>query len=287
MRVGYRNLPGGDSIEMTVAPVAADGGQGWRGARSVAALAAQSADELIRNAPLLPAMLTELAHALVAQRADAPNVVARTDHLSDVERALLFDLLGEGEVAGIVALPDRRVAQIQESVFAGLWRVRIEGDADISALDYLEIGAAPEIALRAAHDFAAPDLTIAAPPEGAMNVMPVLAEIRAAMAAPPEEGRPQHIVNLTLLPMTEADAAHLSATLGAGPVQMTSRGYGSCRVQATGARRVWSAQFLNSEGKPVLDTIEIGAVPATVSAADEDFADSSERLQQIVEAYFR
>ena len=67
------------------------------------------------------------------------------DHLSEAERTLLIDILGEGEVSGIVAMPDRRVVQIQESVFAGLWRVRIEGDDARPALDYVEIGAMPEI----------------------------------------------------------------------------------------------------------------------------------------------
>jgi hydrogenase-1 operon protein HyaF len=37
---------------------------------------------------------------------------------------------------------------------------------------------------------------------------------------------------------------------------------------------------------PILDTLEIGDVPAAVCAANEDFVDSAERLGEIIEAYF-
>jgi hydrogenase-1 operon protein HyaF len=36
----------------------------------------------------------------------------------------------------------------------------------------------------------------------------------------------------------------------------------------------------------ILDTLEIGDVPVAVTAANEDFEDSAERLAEILEAYF-
>jgi hydrogenase-1 operon protein HyaF len=230
-------------------------------------------------------MLSRLIAALTEQRADAPTELITLDHLSEAERTLLIDILGEGEVSGIVAMPDRRVVQIQESVFAGLWRVRIEGDEARPALDYVEIGAVPEIVSRAAQDLTMPEIAFGAAPDGAMNVMPVLAEIRERMAKH-RDGHASHVINFTLLPMSGADIDHLTATLGNGPIQLFSRGYGSCRVLATGARNVWSVQFLNTMDTPILDTLEIGDVPAAVCAANEDFVDSAERLGEIIEAYF-
>ena len=289
MRVGYWSSPDSDDIEMTVMPVGHDGGEGLRrgrtGAGTIAALATQSGDELLRQCPGLAQMLSRLIAALTAQRADAPTDLITLDHLSESERTLLIDILGEGEVSGIVAMPDRRVVQIQESVFAGLWRVRIEGDDTRPALDYVEIGAVPEIVSRAAQDLTAPEIALSDAPDGAMNVMPVLAEIRERMAKH-REGQASHVINFTLLPMNGDDISHLSATLGNGPIQLFSRGYGSCRVLATGARNVWSVQFLNAMDTPILDTIEIGDVPAAVCAANEDFVDSAERLGEIIEAYF-
>ncbi|MFC0239316.1 hydrogenase expression/formation protein [Rhodopseudomonas telluris] len=287
MRVGYTSVVGSDDIEMHVLPFGHDeaGRRGLTGAGTIAALATRSGDELTQRCPRLAELLPGLRAALAVQRAEQPPTRVRLDQLDADERGLLADILGEGEVSGIVALPDRRVAQIQESVFAGLWRVRIEGEGGAPALDYLEIGAIPEIAARAAQDFPAADITIGEPPEGAMNVMPVLAEIRERMAAH-RAGAASHVINFTLLPMNPADMAHLTATLGNGPIQLYSRGYGSCRVLATGARHVWSVQYLNAMDTPILDTIEVGDAPTAVRAADEDFQDSAERLGEIIEAYF-
>ncbi|MCP9628837.1 hydrogenase expression/formation protein [Rhodopseudomonas palustris] len=285
MRVGYTSVAGSDDIDMHVLPLNFDDSarRGFTGAGTIAALATRGGDELTRRCPRLAAMLPGLRAALAAHRAAHASVHIRLDHLDADELGLLADILGEGEVTGIVALPDRRVAQIQESVFAGLWRVRIEGED--GALDYLELGAIPEIAARAALDFPRPDIELGEAPSGAMNVMPVLAEIRERMAAH-RPGDAPHIINFTLLPMNPADMAHLTATLGNGPIQLYSRGYGSCRVLATGARHVWSVQYLNAMDTPILDTIEVGDVPAAVRAADEDFHDSAERLGEIIAAYF-
>lgn len=289
MRVGYWSSPDGDDVEMTLLPVGHDGGAarpGLTGSGAVAALATRSGEELRAQCPLLVTILAQLAEALGSQWADAANQSFAIDQLSATERGLLFDILGEGEVSGIVALPDRRVAQIQESVMTGLWRVRIEGDADRPQLDYLEIGAVPAIVAMAAQDFTVLEFAVSEPPPGAMNVMPVLAELRERVSGH-RAGQLSHVINFTLLPMSSADMAHLVETLGNGPIQLFSRGYGSCRVLATGVRHVWSVQFLNSMETPILDTIEVGDVPAAVCAANEDFRDSAERLGEIIEAYFR
>jgi hydrogenase-1 operon protein HyaF len=37
----------------------------------------------------------------------------------------------------------------------------------------------------------------------------------------------------------------------------------------------------------ILDTLEVGDVPVSLCAADEDFQDSAERLGEILEAYFQ
>jgi hydrogenase-1 operon protein HyaF len=170
-------------------------------------------------------------------------------------------------------------------VFAGLWRVRF-ADATGSQLgDYLEVGALPEV-VREALRGAAVDFVPGSAPEDAMNVMPVLAELRERMKAC-RPGDPAHILNFTLLPMSAADMAFLQTTLGVGPVKLVSRGYGCARVTATAARNIWSVQFTNSMDTVVLDTIEVVDMPAAVTAADEDFADSSIRLAEVEDAYFR
>jgi hydrogenase-1 operon protein HyaF len=87
--------------------------------------------------------------------------------------------------------------------------------------------------------------------------------------------------------MNEVDMAFLKQTLNLGPVQAVSRGYGTCRVTLAGQRHVWSVQYLNAMDIIILDTLEVGDVPVSLCAADEDFQDSAERLGEILEAYFQ
>ncbi|MBJ7408306.1 MAG: hydrogenase expression/formation protein, partial [Bradyrhizobium sp.] len=135
-------------------------------------------------------------------------------------------------------------------------------------------------------DLTSADFEIGPVPEGAMNVLPVLAEIRErALAWRP--GMRSQIINFTLLPMSPVDMSFLQDTIRNGPIQLVSRGYGTCRVLSTGIRNVWSVQFFNAMDTIILDTLEVGGVPTVALAADEDFEDSAERLQEIIEAYFK
>ncbi|MDA9465075.1 hydrogenase expression/formation protein [Bradyrhizobium sp. CCBAU 53415] len=239
-------------------------------------------DELARNYPNATALLSNAAAAVGCQRSGARTQLYGLAHLNDPERKLIGEVLGEGEVAGVVALPDGSLAQIRESVLAGIWRVRIGSDP---AHEYVEVGAIPQIVGRAATDLTSADLVIGAAPDGAMNVQPVLAEIRER-ARVWRFGMRAHVINLTLLPMSVIDLAFLQQSVGNGPLQLVVRGYGTCRVQATRIRNVWSVQFFNSTDNIILDTLEVGGVPIIALAADEDFQDSAERMKEIIKAYF-
>ncbi|MCP3380555.1 hydrogenase expression/formation protein [Bradyrhizobium sp. CCGUVB4N] len=252
-------------------------------AGALAKLASLDSAELARNCPRAVELLSKLAITIASREVAASTRLFRLGNLDDLERKLIADVLGEGEVAGLIALPDGSLAQIQESVLAGIWRVRLETD---EASEYLEVGAIPEIVKRAASDFTTADFEIGQVPDGSMNVLPVLAEIRErALAWRP--GMLSQIVNFTRLPMSPVDMSFLHETIRNGPVQLVSRGYGTCRMLATGIRNVWSVQFFNAMDTIILDTLEIGGVPKVALAADEDFEDSAERMREIIVAYFK
>ncbi|MEY9878984.1 hydrogenase expression/formation C-terminal domain-containing protein [Bradyrhizobium sp. USDA 329] len=287
MKAGFWDAPEGAEQPVNVFPIGEESLNAAKGsltaAGALAKLATLDSAELAKNCPNAVALLSQIAGAIEGQKADAPTQLFRLANLNDLESKLLADVLGEGEVAGVVALPDGSLAQIQESVLAGIWRVRLETDA---ASEYLEIGAIPEIVRRAAADLTSADFEIGQAPEGAMNVLPVLAEIRErAQAWRP--GLRSQIINFTLLPMSPVDMSFLQDTIRNGPIQLVSRGYGTCRVLSTGIRNVWSVQFFNAMDTIILDTLEVGGVPTVALAADEDFEDSAERLQEIIEAYFK
>ncbi|MET4754401.1 hydrogenase expression/formation C-terminal domain-containing protein [Bradyrhizobium sp. RT11b] len=287
MKAGFWDAPEGAGQPVNVFPIGDESLNAAKGsltaAGALAKLATLDSAELAKSCPNAVALLSKIADAIADQKANAPTRLFRLANLNDLESKLVADVLGEGEVAGVVALPDGSLAQIQESVLAGIWRVRLETDA---TSEYLEIGAVPEIVKRAAADLTSADFEIGQVPEGAMNVLPVLAEIRErAQAWRP--GIRSQIINFTLLPMSPVDMSFLQDTIRNGPIQLASRGYGTCRVLSTGIRNVWSVQFFNAMDTIILDTLEVGGVPTVALAADEDFEDSAERLQEIIEAYFK
>jgi hydrogenase-1 operon protein HyaF len=289
MKLGYWVAPEGAEQAVNVFPIGAEsldmGHASLSGAGAIKALASLDGAALAAQCPRAMALLEQLAATLASHRAGSASQPFRIDDLTALERKLVTDVFGEGEVSGVVALPDGSVAQIQESVLAGLWRIRLEGGSE-QAQEYVEVAAIPELVVRAAGDLTAPDFVLGAPPEGAMNVMPVLAEVRER-AQVYRPGERSQIINFTLLPMSPVDMSFLQQTLGNGPIQLISRGYGTCRALATGTRNVWSVQFFNAMDTIILDTLEVGDVPTVAIAADEDFEDSAERLAEIMEAYFK
>ncbi len=172
-------------------------------------------------------------------------------------------------------------------MLAGVWAVRATAPDGAIVEDRIEIADAPSLVREAARLYAGamPRLP-QAPPPGVMNAPAVLAEI-AERAAAWRPGQPNHVINFTLLPMTEEDIAYLTTTLGQAPLTIWSGGYGTARVHCTLVRNVWAVQYLNNMGTVILDTLEIGDVPASVCAASVDFEDSAERLAEVMEAYLQ
>jgi hydrogenase-1 operon protein HyaF len=193
---------------------------------------------------------------------------------------ILNETLGEGEVAIRIVGP--REIRIQETVFAGVWRERHFDERGAVVHDWLQACGIPPTALAAAREAARPTLAPLAVPPGAMNAPALLHEIGEQMAAPHAPGSP-HVINLTLLPLSPEDQGLLEAALPAGPVAILSRGFGNCRIGSTAARNVWRVQYFNNMQTLILNTLEIVDVPEVALAADEDLADSRERLNELVD----
>ncbi|MCW2283061.1 hydrogenase-1 operon protein HyaF [Rhodoblastus acidophilus] len=279
MKAGFWVAPEGAEDTMTILPIGVEEER-----KPISLLATGEGAALAQACPRVRKMLPNIVAALENQRANAQGQLFDLTEFSDDEKRLISGAIGEGEVGGLAATPDGVVAQIQEAVMAGLWRVRFtDADGKLFA-DYLEVSSIPEIARRAALANCRP-LKIGTPPDGAMNVMPLLQEISARSEAW-KEGDPTHTITFSLLPMNPVDMDFLQASLGPGSVKLVSKGYGACRVHSTGVKHVWSVQYFNASDEVVLDTLEIGAPPSAACAADEDFEDSAHRLREIEEAYF-
>lgn len=224
-----------------------------------------------------------LRQALAAlRRPDAAQRIETLDlgALANGDRRLLNQVLGEGEVAAQVR--GDPAVQVQESVFAGVWRV-VYTAADGTVHDQLQVGALPPLLV----DAALAEALQPAPPApaglaGVMNAPALLAELedRSARWQP---GQPPHVVNLTLLPLTPDDSALLDARLAAERVLILSRGYGNCRIVGTRLPHAWRVTYFNSTDINILDTLEIGRVPEVACAAAEDLQDSAERLAEVLD----
>ena len=202
--------------------------------------------------------------------------------LESDDRDMVLDVLGEGDiwaqVGGSVAY------EIAESVLAGLWRIEATAQ-DGTKSEWLEVADIPQAIVATAERM--PRESIAIPtqvPQGAMNALALLTELQQRSSGY-QPGAENHIINFTLLPITEVDAEVLTTVLGQLPLVIRGGGYGSCRIFATGLKHVWAVQYLNSMGNVILDTLEIGGVPVAALAAREDFEDSAERLGEIIKAY--
>ena len=258
-------------------PSVTDALMALRPSSAEAAAALLSDADRARYAPA-HGIFSALAEALEATLADGAARAVDLTSLDADNRTLIEEALRQGEVS--IRLDGDETA-IQETSLPGVWRVVGAG------VDRLEIADIPSGAREAALGVPT-GLDIPAAetlPEGCMNVLPVLAEIRDKQAEY-EPGEENHEIVLTLLPMTPDDLEVLRTALGAGPVDILTRGYGNCRVVAGARRHVWHLTFFNSEDKMILNTVQVGDVPAAALAAPEDLQDSVKRIGEIIEAYF-
>ena len=193
---------------------------------------------------------------------------------------VLNETLGEGEVAAIIrAGHDIRV---QETVFPGTWRQQHFDAGGALLHDYLLAAPIPPVVGAIASESALPRLRALELPAGAMNVPALIHELQDAMdrSGP---GMPAHVINLTLLPLSPEDTAHIDQVLDGGSVVILSRGFGNCRISATAARNVWRVQYFNNMQTLILNTIEVTPMPEVAIAAREDLVETRGRLADLVQ----
>ncbi|MBE1236489.1 hydrogenase expression/formation protein [Phaeovibrio sulfidiphilus] len=213
-------------------------------------------------------------------RGDLDPVRARIDFRelpSDVA-LLANDVLGQGEVSAII--DSDPVTLIQETAFAGLWRVVSLDDAGVVVSDHTEIGRFPSVVSRRLRDeprWSLPDSAVAGVRSA---VAGVLAELRPHLESGiwVEDAQP-HVVALTLLPLSQDDIMWMAQAFGVGSAVILSRGYGNCRITSTRVQNLWWVQYFNSEDKMILNTLEVAAVPDAAQAAPEDLLASAARLR--------
>ena len=226
-------------------------------------------------------ILAEHVHRMAEAGFDA-TIPARTDlfGVPAPVRDVITQSLGFGEVSAFTVAPLQW--RIQETAFAGLWRVLALDEAGRVVGDLLEGSAIPAVLGECMRETAAEVLPPPAYPPGVMNAEALVEEIRQ-QAAHWQPGGAAHVINLTLLPVSEADLDTLYGWLGHREVSILSRGYGNCRITSTRLKNVWWVQYFNSMDALILNTLEITTMPEVALASADDYADSVERLGEYLE----
>lgn len=230
------------------------------------------------------AALRAVQRALAESLASQSNRVVELPALDAEDLKLLNSVLGEGEVSACVeGLEGGVTVQIQESVFAGVWRV-LHMRGDVVVADSIETGAIPSI-LNATAEKDAREVMArwSGPlPPNVQNAPMLLTEIEDQFLQW-RTGQATYVINLTLLPMSDEDIGFMDHHLGTGRVLMLSRGYGNCRITNCCVPHTWRVVYYNSQDTVILNTVEIGVLPEVACAAREDLEDSLHRLGEVLQ----
>ncbi|NIA02629.1 MAG: hydrogenase expression/formation protein [Planctomycetia bacterium] len=229
-------------------------------------------------------LASKIQKAMKSYRVGDKALVFELSTLDDKNSLFMDQLLGDGEVS--IQCGGALNAEIQESVLAGLWRVRYLDDQQNIIRDTMEVASIPGLVSEMTFHNAVDNIDVKQLdiPESVYNAPPLLIEISDKL---PEyqPGDEPHVINLSLLPHTEEDISFLSDSLGIGPTVILSRGYGNCRISSTTTKYVWWVQYFNSQDTLILNTLEISKVPEVAIASNEDLEDSAGRLDEILSIY--
>lgn len=224
-----------------------------------------------------------LEDALASYNRTSEPQLANLTALDADSREIVNQILGEGEVS--ITHNGSVRACTQESILAGVWRTLYLDDDDQVTYDLLEVADIPHYVRQ--QDWSERDITrnLQDAPVDAVNAPSILFELDSYRQQYTSGQQPK-VINLSLLPLCDADIEFLDEQLGHGSVDILSRSYGKCQVSATLVRNVWWVRYYNSMSTLILNTLEVVDVPHVACAAPEDLHDSASRLDEILSLYW-
>ena len=121
------------------------------------------------------------------------------------------------------------------------------------------------------------------PPRDFGNALPILGEIRHAVARLAETGEATRI-DLAAIPFGPGDEDRLLELLGRGEVQATVDALGPTRIWETRFPGVWLVDYANADNQRLALQIEVDEVPQILRTQGPDLADSLSALDARLEA---
>lgn len=239
----------------------------------------------LQDHPYVLTLLRKLQTLLDRRAADTPDAqrFLTLEGLRASEKQLLAQILTEGEVSILFNTEDGGHIEIQETGLPGVWWHRMLDEHSTCHYETLEVGLIPQLVCVSTFESAlahVPMPDMAKLPGTIINAPGLLTELQAQV----QQQNTGHIINLSLLPLSEDDLDLITRQLGTGKTAILSRGYGNCRITATHVEDVWWVQYYNSTDTLILNTLEVVDVPLAACASQEDLEDSAERLREIRKA---
>ena len=105
------------------------------------------------------------------------------------------------------------------------------------------------------------------------NALPILSEIRHALARLAETGEPA-CIDLAAMPFGPGDEDRLMELLGRGEVYASVDALGPTRIWETRFPGIWVLDYANADDQRIALQIEVAEVPRILRAQHPDLADS-------------
>ena len=121
------------------------------------------------------------------------------------------------------------------------------------------------------------------PPPDYGNALPILSEIRHAVARFAETGEAS-CIDLAAIPFGPGDEERLMQLLGRGEVEATVQALGPTRIWETRFPGIWVLDYANGDNQRVALQIEIDEVPRILRTQQADLGDCLAALDARLEA---
>jgi HupH hydrogenase expression protein, C-terminal conserved region. len=105
------------------------------------------------------------------------------------------------------------------------------------------------------------------------NALPVLSQVRHALAQLIQHGEPTQI-DLGAMPFGPGDEERLMALLGSGEVTASVDALGPTRIRETAFSGVWVVEYLNTDGQRVALHLEVDHAPRLLRSQPADLSDA-------------
>jgi hydrogenase-1 operon protein HyaF len=113
---------------------------------------------------------------------------------------------------------------------------------------------------------------------GTHNVLPLLHEIRHALAQLLEQGK-ETVIDLRSIPLAPGEQTAIEQALGEGEVQAVLSALGPSDFRETSYPGVWVVTHYNRDDKIVGKFVEVASIPSLLRSQTEDMAAGLRRLE--------